>query len=575
MKRTQELINELDTLLKKLGPSPTILKDCSSSDIEAYDEARKSFNRKFDFRPAAIIYVENTEQVSAIVKFANANKQDVVLRVRSGGHDHEAESNGTDTFLIDFSKMNEVKHVPKPKKSSGEDDNLFIGIGPGARFTHIKKVLDAHNLGIPHGTCKTVAIAGFTMGGGWGPWTRKYGMACESLVGATIVLGDGTIKELSIDNDKDSPEGRLLWALRGGGGLSYGIVTQFRFKAFELPPITYSFSLNLDFLKSYFPNITSLQILKLWEEIIQPGKSPLLIGTNLKISAAHINSSTDRNPHAQLPCAINAYLAGGASELVQTIFDWLEILAQHVKQPVLRSSHLDSLSASLNSADLAKSWIEEKVSELTIDENAGNWRFESWDRSYHHLGLDNDGPAPHKITSRLADKNWDDTSREALICSLQSTLLIPKEEAEKNDYGIHSYITIGAITGDFYDNLNNSDKGIDEIGSAFPYKDRLFTIQYQAWWNEFLTPEGQLIPSEPEALESTIKNRFYSNRTEDWIAQSRDFDIPHTGGAFISFKDASVTTKKYFSSSYEDLIKVKEEYSKDNNMLLKTRKTII
>jgi len=575
MKKTYELITELDDTLKALGDAPTILRDCSSSDAKAYNEARQSFNRKFDFRPAAIIYVENTEQVSAIVEFANTYKEDVVLRVRSGGHDHEAESNGTDTFLIDFSKMNEVIHVPKPEQCVNEKDNLFIGIGPGARFTHIKEVLDAHNLGIPHGTCKTVAIAGFTMGGGWGPWTRKYGMACESLVGATIVLGDGEVKELSIDKAKDSPEGRLLWALRGGGGLSYGIVTQLRFKAFELPPFTYSFSLKLDFLTSYFPNITSLQVLKLWEEIIQPGKSPLLIGTNLKINAVHIESLSDRDPNAQLPCAINAYLAGGATEFVQTIFDWLEILAQQIKQPLLGSSHLDSFSASLDNTNLAQSWIEEKVEELTIDENARNWRFESWDRSYHHLGLDSDGPAPHKITSRLADKNWDNESREALICSLQSPLLIPKKEDDLNEYGIHNYITIGAITGDFYGTQNNSEEGQDAIGSAFPYKDRLFTIQYQAWWNEFLNPEGQLTIDESAALEHTIKNRVYSNRTEDWIEQSRDFDIPHTGGAFISFKDSSVTTKKYFSTSYEDLIQVKEKHSKDENMLLKTRKTII
>jgi len=46
--------------------------------------------------------------------------------------------------------------------------------------------LDQLRLGIAHGTCATVAVAGYTMGGGWGPWTRLYGMACERLIGARL-----------------------------------------------------------------------------------------------------------------------------------------------------------------------------------------------------------------------------------------------------------------------------------------------------------------------------------------------------------------------------------------------------
>ena len=191
MKIPQKLIEQLVSLLGAANEFPLVLTDCNCNGPQnaAYEQARQTFNRKFDFRPAAIVYVENTVQVSEIVKFANTHKESITLRVRSGGHDHEGESNGTDTLLIDFSKMKAVKHVKKPKKSKAEDENLFIGIEPGARFEHIKKILDEHDLGIPHGTCNTGGIAGFTLGGGWGPWTRKHGMACESLVGATVVLG--------------------------------------------------------------------------------------------------------------------------------------------------------------------------------------------------------------------------------------------------------------------------------------------------------------------------------------------------------------------------------------------------
>lgn len=574
MTMLQALIQQLIRSLGESNEFPMVLTDCNCNEIqnEAYQQARKSFNRKFDFRPAAIVYVENTQQVSMIVKFANLYKESLILRVRSGGHDHEAESNGTDTLLVDFSKMKTVTHVPKPKISAGEKDNLFISIEPGARFAHIKPILDTHNLGIPHGTCKTVGIAGFTLGGGWGPWTRKYGMACESLVGATIVLGNGEIKELSIDDKSDSAEGRLLWALRGGGGLSYGIVTAFRFKAFELPEFTFSFSLSLDFLQNIFPDITTLDVLALWEDIVKPDQNPLLIGTNLKINAKSIEANIQPDPYAKLSCLINGYIAGETEEFVKIIAGWLKTLTKVICTRSGKETVLMQVASETDFMALAGSWIAEKSDELGIDRNPKNWRFESWDRRFHHLNLDADGPAPHKITSRLADSHWGEKSRKALVCSLQSSLLPPPKCAGSDEYGIHAYITIGAISGQFYKNYTTKP---DAIGSSFPYKDRLFTLQYQAWWDEFLDVDGKMNLHPADAMVNAIENRKYINRTEDWIEQCRNYDIPHTGGAFISFKDASVTTKDYFNSSYKDLKDVKHQYSKDENLLFRTRKTII
>ncbi len=571
---SQDIIQQLVVLLGASNEFPMVLTDCNCNDVqnEAYQEARKSFNRKFDFRPKAIIYVENSEQVSVIVKFANLHKESVVLRVRSGGHDHEAESNGTDTLLIDFSKMKRVQQVPKPDKCAGEEDKLFIGIEPGARFKHIKSVLDAHNLGIPHGTCKTVGIAGFTLGGGWGPWTRQYGMACESLVGATVVLGNGDIIEVSIDDEKDSAGGQLLWALRGGGGLSYGIVTEFRFKAFNLPAITYSFSLSLDFLENYFPKITTLHILTLWEELVKSEHTQVLIGTNLKINAVSLEAGVAPDPNAKLSCLINGYIADEPDDFLEMVLDWIKMLETIIGAKPHSKSDLKQIKKAVGDTASVKKWLKNSTDKLNIDVNHKGWRFEGWDRTFHDLTLDADGPAPHKITSRLADCGWNKQSREALICSLQSPLLDPLVCKCDNRYGIHAYITIGAITGDFYRNYR---EGKDDIGSSFPYKDRLFTLQYQAWWDEFLDVDGLMTLHPSEAVVHGIENRQYINRTEDWIERCRNYDIPHTSGAFISFKDASVTTADYFSCSYEGLKEVKERYSQDSNLLLRTRKTII
>ncbi|MCL1124751.1 hypothetical protein [Shewanella surugensis] len=376
---------------------------------------------------------------------------------------------------------------------------------------------------------------------------------------------------MSIDDKKESAAGRLLWALRGGGGLSYGIVTALRFKAFELPKITYSFSLSLDFLQQYCPSISTLHVLELWENIIKPENTPLLIGTNLKINAMRIAENAEPDPKAKLSCLINGYLAGDPKMFVKTISDCIATLRDIIGED---KSNVDlvRLVKAAKKVDWARSWIKEKTNELNIDMDPKNWRFESWDRQHHDLKLDSDGPAPHKITSRLAYKNWDETSRKALVCSLQSSLLAPEKGKCDDEYGIHPYITIGAISGEYYAKYKEFPDAID---SAFPYKKCLFTLQYQAWWDEFLNVEGKMVLHSADALVDAIDNRKYINRTEDWIEACRHYVIPHTGGAFISFKDASVKTQSYFSESYEALINVKEEHSKDKNLLFRTRKTII
>jgi len=277
MKNCNSLIDELKNKLAELG-NPEILTDCTNS--EKYEKERLVFNRKFEFRPSIIVFVENTNQVSEIVLFANEHPTEIKLRLRSGGHDHEGECSGTNTVLLDFSKLSSIEIVKGEVYKPTQEVFKKLLVGPGARFINIKPELDKENVGIPHGTCETVAIAGFTMGGGWGPWTRLHGMACENLIGATIVLGNGDIETLSYLDTPNSKKGRLLWALRGGGGMSYGIVTELVFKTFELPEISFSF--NIKFNQQFTIKIggekvafdpiekPAIEVLELWENAIKP-----------------------------------------------------------------------------------------------------------------------------------------------------------------------------------------------------------------------------------------------------------------------------------------------------------------
>jgi FAD binding domain len=550
---------------------PKILTDCCcGADAVEYEAARQIFNRKFEFRPKAIFMVENTEQVALIVGFVSQHPGEILLRARSGGHDHEGECTGTDTWQINFRLMNKVT---LDEVKSKQQNRHVVRIEPGTQFQKVKREMDKmgkNGLSIAHGTCETVCVAGYTMGGGWGPWTRRFGMGCERLIGATIVLGNGERLDISDAAAPGSKEACLLWALRGGGGFSYGIVTELVYDAFEIPKDLFSFQV-------YFvgedkqADQPAIDILEKWEKTIAGNSNDELIGTNLMITAQHLAEGEAPDPDAKLSCMFNGFYNGTEAQLKRFI------------ESNFGKQYLPSLSFSR--------YVRPNKSGLYQTSANGparkqQWHFGSWDRLGSGsdsdannispgIQLETEGPAPHKITSRLANEGWNRASRVALICALQSPLVQPQPNGgTKKQYDVRQYITIGAITGPFYSQRKPAP---NEIGSAFPYPDRLFTLQFQSWWDQYRKPDGGLLDgvTEQQARQISVDNRLWANHAENWIEACRNADIPHSGNAFISFKDDAVRTDMYFDQSYQPLIKVKTEHSEDPHLLFQTRKTIL
>ncbi|MBC7861811.1 MAG: FAD-dependent oxidoreductase, partial [Bacteroidia bacterium] len=509
-------------------------------------------NRRYDFMPTLIILCESSEQISVAIIFCDKNK--LPIRVRSGGHDHEGECSATQTILLDLSKM---------KKVEIDIEKGLARIEPGIVFQELTTILADKDVMIPHGTCGTVGIAGFTLGGGWGPWTRKHGMCCESLVEATMVLGDGSIVKVTQD-DKKNDKG-LLWAIKGGGGFSYGIVTEFVLKTFELPAELIKFQIEWNKLgyaektklfKLNRPTPT-IKILKAWEKTIGTVDASTigLVGTNLMVMARadggkKINTNTVSNS-----CTMYGYWEGEEKELKEFVKKHFAGTGQYTF------------------TNLGTGGRNHK------DVKYGDNLMSNWDRVSHHNVLrlmkglegtpfpaDKDAPGPHKITCRLTNaKGLQAQGHKQLLNSLSSSLIYDDNIA----LGLTSYITLGAITGKFY---KKDITAKEKEKSSFPYKDRLFTIQYQTWWNE-PTDEKEKEKEKEEGNNNPVYNRV--NRALDWMEVCRDYDIPNTSGSFISFKDSSVPTKTYFDKSYNDLVTAKEKHSKDPLNHFRSRKTII
>lgn len=186
----------------------------TSGDPE-YDEARQLFQPRFDsVRPGAVAYPAHPDDVAACLDFARRSAVPVVPR--GGGHGYAGWSTREAGLVIDTGAMAKV----------AADSGTGVRIGAGARLGEVNAVLAARGLAIPTGLCPSVGIAGLTLGGGLGLSSRSCGTTSDRLTGVTVVTPDGTVREVGADDEPD-----LFWALRGGGGGNFGVVTGFRFRA--------------------------------------------------------------------------------------------------------------------------------------------------------------------------------------------------------------------------------------------------------------------------------------------------------------------------------------------------------
>ncbi|MFJ9946577.1 FAD-binding oxidoreductase [Kitasatospora sp. NPDC091207] len=196
-------------------------------DDPGYAKASLGWDELFVHYPLVIVYAQNTQDVVNALTWARQN--DVALRVRAGGHSLEGWSNVDNGIVIDVSEL---------KSAEIDSDSRIATVGAGLNQLEAVTALAKKDLAVTTGTEGSVGLAGATLGGGFGFLTRYLGMACDSLVGAEVVVAsdDDCAKVIQADLRNNSD---LLWALRGAGNGNFGIVTSLTYKASPLKSVAY------------------------------------------------------------------------------------------------------------------------------------------------------------------------------------------------------------------------------------------------------------------------------------------------------------------------------------------------
>ncbi|ADP85102.1 FAD-binding oxidoreductase [Pseudofrankia inefficax] len=262
-----------------------------------YDRARALFDPAFDtVRPQGIAYAANPADVAEAVRFARATG--VGLAARCGGHSYAGYST-SDGLVVDVTRMNQVSVA----------SNGVATVGGGTRLIKLYTDLAGAGRSMAGGSCPTVGIAGLTLGGGIGVLGRLYGLTCDQLTGADVVLASG--ERLSVDENHDAD---LFWALRGGGGGNVGIVTAFRFatrpaRSLTLFSVRWPWSAAADVITAWQQWITGrLGVMPdtLWSTVVA-GSVPGGSAPTLRVSGVFAGDRTGLNgPLADLRAALRS-----------------------------------------------------------------------------------------------------------------------------------------------------------------------------------------------------------------------------------------------------------------------------
>ena len=292
-----------------------------------YDLARHVYNAMIERHPAVIIRCHDVADVMTGVNFAR--EQDLVLSVRSGGHNVTGFGTNDGGVVLDLGAMNTVRIDP---------EQMIAHVSGGAMWGDLDHAAWAFGLATPGGVISTTGVAGLGLGGGFGHLTRQFGLVIDNMLEADVVTADGRFVHASATEHPD-----LFWALRGGGG-NFGVVTHLTLRLHDVAQV-YGGPI-------FYPLSEQGRVLRFYRDFMR--RAPRNLSAFFGIHIAPPAPFVPEPLQGHLACAIVPCFTGPAEEaeaMIRPIRDAAPValdLAGPIPYPVLNSLFDDLLPRGLH-----------------------------------------------------------------------------------------------------------------------------------------------------------------------------------------------------------------------------------
>ncbi len=181
---------------------------------------------------AYALKARHSADVAAGVNFARERR--LRLAVKGGGHSYQGTSNAPDSLLIWTRALKEVTlhDAFVPAGCAGKVEPVpAVSAGAGALWIDLYDAVTTRaGRYVQGGGCTSVGVAGLVQSGGFGSFSKGFGTAAAGLLEAEVVTADGRVRTVNACAEPD-----LYWALKGGGGGTFGVVTRMTLRTLPLP----------------------------------------------------------------------------------------------------------------------------------------------------------------------------------------------------------------------------------------------------------------------------------------------------------------------------------------------------
>ncbi|KAG6794245.1 hypothetical protein POTOM_003484 [Populus tomentosa] len=247
----------------------------SYSSILQFSIRNLRFNSS-ELKPLVIVTPTNASHIQAAILCSQ--RHNLQIRIRSGGHDFEGLSYmaAVPFVIIDLISLRAV-NVDATNRTAW----VQAGATLGELYYSISE--KSRTLAFPAGSCPTIGVGGHFSGGGHGTMVRKFGLASDNVIDAHLIDSKGRIL------DRASMGEDLFWAIRGGGGQSFGVVVAWKISLVEVPSTVTMFSVS----RTLEQNATKL--LHRWQYVANTLPEDIVID----VLVTRVNSSQEGNTTIQ------------------------------------------------------------------------------------------------------------------------------------------------------------------------------------------------------------------------------------------------------------------------------------